>query len=586
MSKYYCSGNNNVGYDLNKQSGKYGNIYKDIEIERLNIIKNQTDQLGTIDDYEPIKVLGEGAYGKVYLCKCKRTNVIVAVKKVPIKLKDKRLTNSIINECQILCSMKHPNIINLIRIVTSKEEKFIKNIIINKDELKTSDEYIQERLTTNENKDIEIEYDNDNYYYNRRYENKILDSRIQRGIPIKMEDNEPSIYIIMEYMESDILKFYTSISNYYIPISMIKYMMYEMLIGLYYINECKIIHLDIKPNNLLIDREANIRLADFGLSISTAIIGSKKNEITLDMCPVTSWYRPPELLAFNKTKTFVVSHKTDIWSMGCIFCELIQRKPLFTSSSENPQQILNLIFDMHNIENNNDHQQIFKTYNKYCKLEKDSNIILNNIKSHKFNPSVSRKLKNNIINNINQSYLADISYSCGKDIKNDGTEYSILLMDLLLKMLEIDPKKRISAKEALLHPFFFEDLYCTILLKKQFKKMMKHYVPLHINTSVQSYIGSKLVYRNSTTDPSNSITTPTSIHIDSPSLIQGNKYNQKMFYSNKNREIISINEDIHGGMEYILEKHIYPKSENISDYNNDDCNVLNSPPKKKQKKHL
>lgn len=87
----------------------------------------------------------------------------------------------------------------------------------------------------------------------------------------------------------------------------------------------KILHRDLKPQNLLISKDGVLKLADFGLARASGIpVKNYTNEV------VTLWYRPPDVLLGSKH----YSTSIDIWSIGCIFVEMLNLKPLFPGNSE------------------------------------------------------------------------------------------------------------------------------------------------------------------------------------------------------------------------------------------------------------
>jgi len=105
----------------------------------------------------------------------------------------------------------------------------------------------------------------------------------------------------------------------------IRFIMKQITEALHYLHSNFILHRDIKPPNVLVDFNGNCVLTDFGLARS---IGSPNKELTTGV--VTRWYRPPEILFGSR----FYGEKVDVWSLGCIFAELILRRPLFQGTSD------------------------------------------------------------------------------------------------------------------------------------------------------------------------------------------------------------------------------------------------------------
>ena len=84
------------------------------------------------------------------------------------------------------------------------------------------------------------------------------------------------------------------------------------------------LHRDLKPQNLLINKKGQLKLADFGLARAFGIpVRSYSHEV------VTLWYRAPDVLLGSQNYTTAI----DIWSVGCIFAEMVSAKPLFAGTT-------------------------------------------------------------------------------------------------------------------------------------------------------------------------------------------------------------------------------------------------------------
>lgn len=107
----------------------------------------------------------------------------------------------------------------------------------------------------------------------------------------------------------------------------------EILTGISFLHSHRIVHRDIKPQNLLVSGEGLIKVADFGLAKTYDF------EMKLTSLVVTLWYRAPEIL-LNQPYTSAV----DVWSVACILAELYEMRPLFPGTSEKNQ--LERIFEL------------------------------------------------------------------------------------------------------------------------------------------------------------------------------------------------------------------------------------------------
>lgn len=107
-----------------------------------------------------------------------------------------------------------------------------------------------------------------------------------------------------------------------------KSFLYQLLRGIAYCHQHRVLHRDLKPQNLLINREGALKLADFGLARAFGIpVRSYTHEV------VTLWYRAPDVLMGSRK----YSTPVDIWSVGCIFAEMVNGRPLFPGNTDQDQ---------------------------------------------------------------------------------------------------------------------------------------------------------------------------------------------------------------------------------------------------------
>jgi serine/threonine protein kinase len=220
--------------------------------------------------------------------------------------------------------------------------------------------------------------------------------------------SDKKILLCLEFIQYDLKKFWDKefpISKS-VNIEIIKSIMYQILKGIDFLHSKKILHRDLKPQNVLIDNNLRVRIADFGLSRTYTIpIKQYTREV------LTLWYRSPELILGAE----FYSTGIDIWSIGCIFAELFLRKPLFQGDSEI--------------------KQLFLIYEHLGSPTEET------LPGYKTFPH----------------YNAQFPYwdkGIGLAEKLKSTCASSEAIDLMMNMLNYNPTKRISCKEALKHPFF------------------------------------------------------------------------------------------------------------------------------------
>eukprot|EP00253_Pinus_taeda_P016678 PITA_16678 len=134
-----------------------------------------------------------------------------------------------------------------------------------------------------------------------------------------------SIYMVFEYMDHDLTGL-AERPGMRFSVPQIKCYMKQLLIGLHYCHINQVLHRDIKGSNMLIDNNGILKLADFGLARS--FCSDQNGNLTNRV--ITLWYRSPELL-LSSTK---YGPAVDVWSVGCIFAELLYGKPILPGKNE------------------------------------------------------------------------------------------------------------------------------------------------------------------------------------------------------------------------------------------------------------
>ncbi|XP_046405855.1 cyclin-dependent kinase 17-like isoform X3 [Ischnura elegans] len=228
---------------------------------------------------------------------------------------------------------------------------------------------------------------------------------------------EKSLTLVFEYLEKDLKQYMDDCGNI-ISMNDVKIFLFQLLRGLSYCHRRRILHRDLKPQNLLINERGELKLADFGLARAKSVpTKTYSNEV------VTLWYRPPDVL-LGSTE---YSTPIDIWGVGCIFFEMACGRPLFPGTSVEEQ--LQLIFRSLGPPS----EEAWPALACLPDFHSYALIIPPPIPAH--------------IPNAHPSLCTDSLL--GKAFRLDEES-----LDLLHKFLRYEAKKRISAADAMRHKYF------------------------------------------------------------------------------------------------------------------------------------
>ena len=233
---------------------------------------------------------------------------------------------------------------------------------------------------------------------------------IIRLLNVIKAENDLDLYLVFDYMEADL--FNVIRANILQDIHK-KFIIYQILKALKFIHSADIIHRDLKPSNVFINSDCHIKLGDFGLA-RTLDHNPHMGGLVTDYV-ATRWYRAPEMiLAAQK-----YSKPIDMWSVGCILYELLVGTPLLPGKST--KDMIRMMFGVTGFPDRKEYNDV----KKECRIQIDYDDLLQE----------KIKKKKNILQMV------------------QGYTHDEVAIDLLLKLLQFNPKKRLTAEEALEHPY-------------------------------------------------------------------------------------------------------------------------------------
>lgn len=250
---------------------------------------------------------------------------------------------------------------------------------------------------------------------------------------------DKSIFMVFEYCEHDLLQiihYHSQPPRHAIPGPTLKSIMYQLLKGCLYLHRNWVMHRDLKPANIMVTSSGQVRIGDLGLA---RIFREPLVPLyTGDKVVVTIWYRAPELLLGARHYTPAI----DLWAIGCIFAELLSLRPIFKGDEAKMDNKKTVPFQKSQMQRiveimgmpTTSAWPLLSAYPEYKELAQLQASMPRGARPISLEAWYNQTLKNN-------QYPQHVSPGA------DG--YS-----LLANLLEYDPERRLTAENALKHPYF------------------------------------------------------------------------------------------------------------------------------------
>lgn len=263
-------------------------------------------------------------------------------------------------------------------------------------------------------------------------------------------------YVVLDLMESDLHQIIHSAQT--LTSEHTRYFLYQLLRGLKYVHSANVIHRDLKPSNLLVNENCELKIGDFGMARGLSSHPEESHSFMTEYV-ATRWYRAPELLLSLNHYTLAI----DLWSVGCIFAEMLGRKQLFPGKHYVHQ--LQLILSV---------------------LGTPPEVLIGAIRADRV-----------------RSYVQSLPSRSAVPLAKLYPQAEPEALDLLAAMLRFDPRERISVTQALEHPYLAkyhdpdDEPTCVPAFDFEFDKlpMSKEQIKEEILMEIQDYHQNKQICR-------------------------------------------------------------------------------------------
>lgn len=287
-------------------------------------------------------------------------------------------------------------------------------------------------------------------------------NNVIRLVEIILEDK--CIFMVFEFAEHDLLQIihhHTQQPRHPIPATSIKSIMFQLLNGCQYLHTNWVLHRDLKPANIMVTSGGQVKIGDLGLA--RLFYKPLHSLFSGDKVVVTIWYRAPELLLGSRHYTPAV----DMWAVGCIFAELLSLRPIFKGEEAKMDSKKMVPFQRNQMQKivdimglpTKERWPLLVNMPEFPQLGTLQSPLGNQHRHHHSHHQHASSSQNT--GNLEKWYYSTIGHGQApppvqhSTIGNTSpTSLGVDGYKLLSGLLEYDPEKRLTAEQALTHPFF------------------------------------------------------------------------------------------------------------------------------------